>query len=101
MRGGTRWTKYPVAAGLPVITTPNAGSVVRDGIEGFIVPIRDAGAIVERLERLARDRELLGWMSDKALERSAEFTVDRYGERLVAALEAAWRGREALCRGAR
>jgi glycosyltransferase involved in cell wall biosynthesis len=79
-----------LAAGLPVITTPNAGSVVRDGLEGFIVPIRDADAIAERLESLARDRELLQEKSRWAAERAKEFTVERYGERLIAALGAAW-----------
>jgi len=75
-----------LAAGLPVITTENAGSVVRDGIEGFIVPIRNASAIVERLESLQRHREVLESMSRAALERAREFTVERYGERLLAAL---------------
>jgi hypothetical protein len=76
-----------LAAGLPVITTPNAGSVVRDGVDGFIVPIRNPEAIAEKLELLARDRELLAWMSANALARSREFTLEKYGERLVAALE--------------
>lgn len=80
-----------LAAGLPVITTPNAGSVVRDGIEGFIVPIRDPDAIVERLERLALDRELLETMSYQAAQRAQEFTIEKYGERLIRALQAAWR----------
>ena len=30
--------------GLPVVTTPNAGSIVTDGLNGFIVPVRDTGA---------------------------------------------------------
>jgi glycosyltransferase involved in cell wall biosynthesis len=71
---------------LPVITTPNAGSVVRDGVDGFIVPIRDAEAIAEKLERLVRKRDLLAWMSANALARSREFTVEKYGERLLAAI---------------
>ena len=29
--------------GLPVVTTPNAGSIVTDGLNGFIVPVRDTG----------------------------------------------------------
>jgi hypothetical protein len=77
-----------LAAGLPVITTENAGSVVRDGVEGFIVPARNAGAIVERLEMLSRDRELLESMSRRAIRRALEFTVEKYGERLLAALAA-------------
>jgi glycosyltransferase involved in cell wall biosynthesis len=78
-----------LAAGLPVITTPNAGSVVRDGIDGFIVPIRDPEAIAEKLELLARDRELLAWMSSNGLAPSREFTLERYGERLLAAVRGA------------
>lgn len=41
-----------LASGLPVITTPNSGSVVRDGLDGFIVPIRNSEAIREKLARL-------------------------------------------------
>ena len=41
-----------MACGVPVITTPNCGSVVRDGVDGFIVPIRDAAAIADKVELL-------------------------------------------------
>ena len=39
-----------LAARLPVVCTPNTGSVVRDGVDGFVVPARNAEAIAERLE---------------------------------------------------
>ncbi len=73
-----------MGAGLPVVTTPNAGSVVRDGVEGFIVPIRDAEAIADRLDRLATEAGLLEAMSEAALKRAEEFTVAEYGKRLLA-----------------
>ena len=76
-----------LASGLPVITTPNAGSPVRDGMDGFVVPIRDPEAIAERLDRLAAAPDLVAFMSRNALERSREFTVQRYGERLIVALD--------------
>jgi glycosyltransferase involved in cell wall biosynthesis len=76
------------AAGLPVITTENAGSVVRHGIDGFIVPIRDTQAIVDCVTKLAADRELLRWMSNNARNRSAEFTTEAHGRNLVSALTA-------------
>ena len=44
-----------LASGLPSIVTPNSGSIVRDGVEGFVVPIRDADAIAGRLALLADD----------------------------------------------
>jgi glycosyltransferase involved in cell wall biosynthesis len=75
-----------LAAGLPVVTTPNAGSVVRDGVEGFVVPIRDSRTLIDRLVRLAQDRDLLEGMSANALARASEFTLENYGEQLVGAL---------------
>ncbi|MBU1910313.1 MAG: glycosyltransferase family 4 protein [Verrucomicrobia bacterium] len=74
-----------LACGLPVVTTPNAGSVVRDGVEGFIVPIRSPQDIADRLGRLAGDRELLVSMSAQAAVRSREFTRAQYAQRLLAA----------------
>jgi len=91
--GSAGVTYEALAAGLPVICTPNTGSVVRDGVDGFIVPIRDVEAIAERIERLARDRELLAEMSRRAPERAQEYSWERYGERLVAAVsESLWEG---------
>ena len=59
-----------LAAGLPVVTTPNAGSVVRDGVEGFIVPAGDVEAFTERIHQLVRDRDLRRWMADNARRRA-------------------------------
>jgi glycosyltransferase involved in cell wall biosynthesis len=57
-----------LACGLPVIVTPNTGSLefVGDGEEGFVVPICRADAIADRLITLDRDRELLTHMSHNA-----------------------------------
>ncbi len=76
-----------LAAGLPIITTPNSGSVVRDKIEGFIIPIRSAEAIVGALERLRASPELLDEMREAALRRAAEFTWESYQSSLSAAVE--------------
>lgn len=75
-----------LAAGLPVITTENTGTVVRDGVEGFIVPVCDPEAIVSAIQRLIDDDGLRMAMSQRAVERASEFTVNEYGKRLVAAL---------------
>jgi glycosyltransferase involved in cell wall biosynthesis len=75
-----------LAEGLPVITTRNAGSVVRDRSDGYIVPIRSADALVERIAQLAGDIDLLSGMSRNALERASEFTPDGYARRLALAV---------------
>jgi glycosyltransferase involved in cell wall biosynthesis len=75
-----------LACGLPVITTRNCGSVVRDGVDGFVVPIRDPAALAERIQQLLEDRALRHRMSVNARERAREFTWARYGERLIDAI---------------
>src|SRR5260370_28382511 len=77
-----------MACGVPVIASDNTGAadLFTDGVEGFIVPIRDADAIREKIlmlyenpatrERmgeaaLARVRKIGGW--DEYGDRAAEF----------------------------
>ena len=67
-----------MASGLPVITTPNAGAPVRDGEDGFIVPIRDTDALMARIELLYRDRALVAEMGACARQRAAGLTWARY-----------------------
>ena len=72
--GSATVTYEALGHGLPVICTLNTGSVVRDEVEGFIVPVRDAAAIAERIERLALDVQLRAQMATNAKARAAEFT---------------------------
>lgn len=50
-----------MACGLPIIMTPTGGAeeLVEDGGNGFIVPFRESGPIAERLELLAKDRDMV------------------------------------------
>lgn len=74
-----------LSCGLPVITTHNTGGpeIIRDGREGFFVPIRSAQAIAEKLELLARDHDLLKSMSEAAIRRAQECTWSEYRTQLV------------------
>jgi glycosyltransferase involved in cell wall biosynthesis len=77
-----------MAAGIPVITTPNCGScdVVRDGVDGFIVPVRSPEEIAKKLDLLASSPELRAEMSRNAAARAKEYTIEKYRERLLATL---------------
>ncbi|HVP67213.1 MAG TPA: glycosyltransferase family 4 protein [Anaeromyxobacteraceae bacterium] len=76
-----------LASGLPVITTPNAGSIVRDGVEGLIVPPRNLDALTSAIERLAADRDLRITMGRAARERALSYgDWSHYGERLARTL---------------
>ena len=77
-----------MAAGLPVITTPNTGAadVVRPDLDGYVAPIRSPEAIAQKLDLLASNEQLLLELSRNATARATEFTLDRYAERLVEAV---------------
>lgn len=67
-----------MAQGLPVIATSACGEVVRDGIDGFVVPPGDAATLADRLRRLRREPDLYAAMSRAALVRATEFGPERH-----------------------
>ena len=77
-----------MAMGLPILTTSHTAGpdLIDDGREGFIVPIRSAEAIAEKLELLRSNRTLAGEMGKKATRRAAAFTWASYEERLAASV---------------
>ncbi|MGH1352210.1 MAG: glycosyltransferase family 4 protein [Methyloligellaceae bacterium] len=72
--------------GLPVVCTPNTGSVVRDGIEGFIIEPRNVDAIIERLLQLGSSHSLRRDMSERAVLRAGRYTHSRYGKNLLSGI---------------
>lgn len=76
-----------LAAGLPVITTPNTAGpdIMTEGREGFIVPIRDPDAIAQRITQLADDETLRRKMAFNAIETARRSSWAAY-ERQIAEL---------------
>jgi glycosyltransferase involved in cell wall biosynthesis len=68
-------------AGLPVIVSDHAGSaeVVRDGVNGFVVPARDVDVLAERLELLLSDGRLRRKMGAEARATAETRTWETYG----------------------
>ena len=56
--------------GLPVIATTNTGSedILKDGVDGFIIPPGNASVLADRLQQLADDKALVRNMSVAALQ---------------------------------
>ena len=88
---GSAKTIYEAAAcGLPMITTREAGDVVRDGVEGIIIQPGDVDAISAALQHLYRHSEIAASMGAAARQRVVEnFTWDHYRMRLLGAYERA------------
>lgn len=88
---GSAKTIYEAAAcGLPMITTREAGDVVRDGVEGIIVQPGDVDAIAAAIEHLYHHPEIVESMSVAARQRVVDnFTWEHYRSRLLGAYERA------------
>lgn len=72
-----------MSVGTPVIATPNAGAtgVIREGVDGFIVPIRDPQAMADRMQQLADQPELRATMGANAKDRIQSLGGwDHYGD---------------------
>jgi hypothetical protein len=55
-------------------------------VEGFIVPSRQSELIVEKIAQLIAQPDLLTGLARAAQARAAEYDLDHYGSRLLAAL---------------
>jgi len=70
-----------MACGLPVIATPRgADEVVRDGIDGFVIPPCDSEAIIDRLQHLYDHTELRLRMGRNARAQAMRWSWSRYAQ---------------------
>jgi len=81
--GSAKVTYEAMAAGLPVITTENSGSVVRNGLDGFIIPIRDSRAIMEKIYYFYENSRVIEVMGANAVESIKHYTWQRYRDNLI------------------
>lgn len=75
-------TLEALASGLPCVVTRSAGSPVRDGVEGSIVPERDGPAIAEAIRAICEDRPTRARMSEAAQATAAAHRLEVVGDRL-------------------
>lgn len=85
--GTPRTVLEAMAMGRPIITTdaPGCRQTVSDGDNGFLVPVQNALALAEAMQRFLRDPDLVATMG----ERSRTLAVDRYDARKVGRATAA------------
>jgi len=74
-----------MACGLPLIATTNTGAedVIDDGVEGFIVPIRDVPALKRKIRYMYDNRDVCRKMGVNAKKRAGVFTWGSYGDKIV------------------
>lgn len=76
-----------MTAGLPVIVTENVGAAdnVKDGKEGFVVPIRSPKDIADKLDYLLSNPNKIKEMSKNAIKKSDFFAPESYINRMIKA----------------
>lgn len=69
-----------MAHGLPVITTPNSGcgTFVEDGVNGWVIPIRDAEALADRMAWCCDNPQALAEMGRRSREKARTWTWHDY-----------------------
>lgn len=72
-----------MAYGLPVISTPNCGEVVTDGVDGYLVPPRDSESIAKVIQNYIEDPTILIAQHAAALRKSKTFPFERVATSLL------------------
>jgi glycosyltransferase involved in cell wall biosynthesis len=77
-----------MSQGLPLIITPNTGGedLIAEGSTGFLVPIRRADVIAEKIAWFADNRPRLADMSRAAQSTAAGLTWAEYGKKITEAV---------------
>lgn len=72
-----------MAAGLPIITTPNSGTIVEHGGNGFVATPNDIETFIQYITLLKEDPTSRLQMGMNSRRLVSELTIDEYGRKLV------------------
>lgn len=82
MEGSAKAVYEALACGLPVITTHNAGSVITDKKEGFIIPVQDIAAIKAKILYFYKNKNAVDRMGKAARRLAERYSWERYAKRI-------------------
>lgn len=90
LEGSAKVIYEAAACGLPQITTRESGDVVRDDVEGIIIPPENVDRLAEAILHLYENPDIVARMSAAARARVVEnFTWDHFRARLLTGYERA------------
>jgi glycosyltransferase involved in cell wall biosynthesis len=84
-----------MASGVPVIVSEQVGAkdVVREGVDGFVIPVGDRDALAERLAHLRDRPSQRERMGAAARQRAEQYSFEREGRELVGGFAGLLRGK--------
>ncbi|AEH06046.1 glycosyltransferase family 4 protein [Methanothermococcus okinawensis] len=82
LEGSAKSVYEALACGLPVITTPNSGSVVEDGKEGYLIPTQDIEILKDKILFFYNNRDKTKEFGKNARKKAEQYTWENYGKRI-------------------
>lgn len=78
-----------MSQGLPLIITENTGGsdLIKEGVTGFLVPIRSPYAIAEKLSWLSENKSSIAEMAIAAKNHTAQYTWEKYSDTIVQSIK--------------
>ena len=83
MEGSSKSVFEAMASGLPVITTNYSGSIIRNGIDGFVVPAGNSTLIKEKMVELKSNYSLRKQMGEAAKKHVSAYTWEKYSDNIL------------------
>ncbi len=83
LEGSAKSVYEAMACGLPIISTFNAGTIIEDKKEGFIIPIQDVKAIKEKVLFFYNNRDEIEKFAKRARLKAQRYTWKRYGKEII------------------
>ncbi len=85
--GSARVVYDAMAHAAPVLVTPNAGAVARNGKDGFVVPIRDSKALCRKMIYLSENEKERRRMGQNARSFVKKYSWTRYARQVAKAYD--------------
>lgn len=83
LEGSAKAVFEAMACGLPAIVSDASGSVVRDGVDGFVIAAGDRAALRDRMLWFKAHPERIRAMGDSARARARQFSWDGYAGKVI------------------
>lgn len=87
LEGSAKSVYEAMVCSMPIITTYNAGSIVRDRKDGFIIPIQDAEILKKKMLFFYEHRDQLRKMGKSAKKYAQTYSWERYAKEVTKAYE--------------
>lgn len=86
LEGSSKSIYEAMSAGLPVICTTESGSIVRDGIDGYIVEKCDVSALKQKMQCFIDRPHSISRMGKSARQKVEEYSWDKYANEVIRVL---------------